>query len=90
VRLVTCLLLLLLLPLLRQFNIRVVVKSTGHEFQGRSTAAGALLVWLRGMKGISVSLTPTPTVTSSPGDMWADVYDFVRPYNYGVVGGSCR
>ena len=28
-----------------QFNIQVVVKSSGHEYQGRSTAANALLIW---------------------------------------------
>ena len=28
-----------------QFNIQVVVKSSGHDFQGRSTAANALLIW---------------------------------------------
>lgn len=54
-------------------NIRVAVKASGHDYQGRSTAAGALLVWLHGMAAITVdeaysgcscAQPPCPAVTA--------------------------
>ena len=33
-------------------NLRVVIKSTGHDFQGRSTAKGSLLIWMHNLNKI--------------------------------------
>ncbi len=63
-------------------SLRVVVKSSGHEFQGRSTAANALLLWMHELTGITVhdSYTacpgdvPGPAITVSAGNNWGDVY----------------
>lgn len=35
-------------------NMRVVVKTTGHDYHGRSTAPGALLIWLARYKGVTI------------------------------------
>jgi FAD/FMN-containing dehydrogenase len=78
-------------------NIRVAVKASGHEIQGRSTAAGALLVWLRGLKGFAVQPAfaacpgdaPGPAVSAGPGDSYGDLYAALDPL-YTVVGGSAR
>ncbi|RKO93313.1 hypothetical protein BDK51DRAFT_19414, partial [Blyttiomyces helicus] len=32
-----------------EYNLRLSVRSTGHDYQGRSTAVGSLLVWVRHM-----------------------------------------
>jgi FAD/FMN-containing dehydrogenase len=80
-----------------KYDIQVAVKSTGHDFQGRSTAPNALLLWLHTLQGISINTSyaacpqqaPAPAVTTHPGDAWGAVYDAVLP-NYGVVGGSAR
>lgn len=45
-------------------NIHVVVKATGHDYQGRSTAPGALLIWLHEMAAITVDEAFAPC----PGD----------------------
>ena len=34
-------------------NLRLVVKNTGHDWYGRSTAAGSLMLWTHQMKGIT-------------------------------------
>lgn len=80
-----------------RFNLRVVVKSSGHEIQGRSTAAGALLVWLAGLRGITLEPafaacagdTPVAAVSAGPGDSYGDLYALLDPAAI-VVGGSAR
>jgi FAD/FMN-containing dehydrogenase len=82
-----------------QHNIRVVVKSTGHDYQGRSTAAGALAIWLHNMNDVEVVEAfvacpgdkPRPAVTVQPGAGYGDVYDLLTAGGkYAVVGGSAR
>lgn len=80
----------------QQYNIQVVVKSTGHDFQGRSTAAGALMIWMHTYTGVSIATTsacpgdtPIPAITVLGGTSWGTVYDALPP-QYGVVGGSSR
>jgi hypothetical protein len=57
-------------------NLRLVVKASGHDMQGRSTGAGALLVWLAALVAVAVhadgfracdSDAATPAVTAQPG-----------------------
>jgi hypothetical protein len=38
----------------KEHNVRFVIRNTGHDFQGRSTGAGALSVWTHYMKHIKV------------------------------------
>eukprot|EP00731_Ephydatia_muelleri_P027976 Em0019g849a len=80
-----------------QYNIRVVIKTSGHELQGRSTAAGALLIWMYNYKDIQVIENyiacsgdrSVPAVNVTGGAAWGEVYAAVAP-KYGVVGGSAR
>lgn len=80
-----------------QRNIRVVIKTSGHEFQGRSTAAGALLIWMYNYKNIQIvenytscaGDAPVPAVNVTGAAGWGEVYAAVSP-KYGVVGGSAR
>ena len=80
----------------RAHNLRVAVKSTGHEYQGRSTSANALLIWLHEMRGVSTSASfaacegdePQPALTAAPGDSWATAYAAADAAGATVVGGS--
>lgn len=36
----------------REYNVRLVVRNTGHDYLGRSTGAGALAVWTHFLKDI--------------------------------------
>lgn len=83
-----------------QYNIQAVVKATGHEYQGRSTAAGSLLVWLHNLRGFNISTdpgfaacpgdSPVPAITTSPGNGWGDLYAVLNGSAWAVVGGSAR
>jgi len=80
-----------------RFNLRVAVKSSGHEIQGRSTAAGALLIWLAGLRGVALEPAfaacagdaPVAAVSAGPGDSYGDLYARLDPAAI-VVGGSAR
>jgi len=77
-------------------NIRIVIKSSGHEYQGRSTGRDALLIWMHAFKGISYnpsfsscsSQEPVQALTSAPGDSWGEVYAVADSNHVEVVGGS--
>ena len=79
-------------------NLAVVVKSSGHEFAGRSTAPNALLLWMHHYKGISLDEnyvacpgdTPGPALTVHAGNNWGDVYTYLNSTQYEIVGGSAR
>lgn len=38
--------------LARNLNLRLVVKNTGHDFNGRSAGAGALSIWMNSWKDV--------------------------------------
>ena len=44
----------------RKHNLKLVVKSTGHGFLGRSTARGSFLIWTHRMKDMSYNSTFIP------------------------------
>ena len=44
----------------RQHNLKLVVKNTGHDYLGRSTARGSFLIWTHNMKEISYNPTFIP------------------------------
>lgn len=79
-------------------NIRVSVKSSGHEYQGRSTGEGTLSIWLHNLRGITINTSftacdgdaPQPAITVHPGDSYGDVYAAAAARGYEVVGGSAR
>jgi len=80
-------------------NLRIVVKSSGHEFQGRSTAADALLLWTHALTGVSFNPAfaacagdvPQSAMTAAPGTSWGEAYDLLAVDGaYAVVGGSER
>ena len=77
-------------------TLRVVIKSSGHEYQGRSAGANALLIWLHALDAVQVDDNfkacpgdlPQPALTTSPGASWGKVYAAADAARVVVVGGS--
>jgi len=85
----------------RDHRLRLVIKGTGHDYLGRSSAPDSLLVWTHKMRRVAVedafvprgcpSERPTvPAVTVEAGARWIDAYDevTVKHHRY-VQGGGC-
>ncbi|KAG0612760.1 hypothetical protein M758_6G049800 [Ceratodon purpureus] len=78
-------------------NLRLAVKSTGHDYLGRSSAAGSFLIWMHKLKSITITDSFTTTcgtntsaaVTVAGGVMWDEIYDAIKDTGYAVVGGIC-
>jgi FAD/FMN-containing dehydrogenase len=85
----------------RRNRLRLVVKGTGHSYQGTSNAPDSLLIWTRAMNKVTVheafvasgcagKAQPVPAVSTEAGAMWIDLYNAVtsRAGRY-VQGGGC-
>ncbi|OSD03413.1 FAD binding domain-containing protein [Trametes coccinea BRFM310] len=79
-------------------NLRLVVKSTGHDLSGRSTARGSFIVWTHHMKNITFHDTFTPdgaptsethdhAITLGSGVQWQEAYEAVNAKDRVLVGG---
>jgi FAD/FMN-containing dehydrogenase len=85
----------------RENNLRLVVKGTGHSYQGTSNAPDSLLVWTRGMNAVTLhdafvpqgcegKTAPVPAVTAEAGAVWIDLYHAVTELGGRYVqGGGC-
>jgi FAD/FMN-containing dehydrogenase len=81
-------------------NLRIIIKNTGHDYLGRSTARGALSIWTHNMKNITFSDNFVPdgcagegvgtTVTIGAGVQLADLYYAVSLKNQSVVIGMAH
>ncbi|CAF2749830.1 unnamed protein product [Rotaria sp. Silwood2] len=77
-------------------NLRLVIKSTGHDYLGRSTAAGSLLLWLHQMKTMTLierySSCSGETISNAArigaGVQWGEVYRWLNAYNLTAIGGA--
>ncbi|XP_062612806.1 uncharacterized protein LOC134274546 [Saccostrea cucullata] len=78
----------------RQYNLRLTVLGTGHDFNGRSTGNGTLQINLSLMRSRKVDLDSwrheNGTITVGPGNQWIDVYREVDKYGRVIVGGSAH
>ncbi|KAI1797904.1 FAD-binding domain-containing protein [Ganoderma leucocontextum] len=79
-------------------NLRVVVKSTGHDLSGRSTARGSFVIWTHNLNDITFHDTFSPTgaprsethdnaITLGAGVQWQEAYEAVNARNRVLVGG---
>ncbi|KAI0138180.1 FAD-binding domain-containing protein [Hypoxylon sp. NC0597] len=90
----------LALDFARTHGIWVVVKSTGHDYQGRSQAPGALSIWIRHVGGLKNHTSFRPrgckftidgrAVTVGGGTAVGDIYDELGKINQTIVAGSGR
>lgn len=78
-------------------NLQIVIKATGHDIQGRSTAANSFLIWTARLKNITFHEAyiacegdvPSEAISAGPGDSYGELYALLDP-SYIVVGGSAR
>jgi len=79
-------------------NLRLIIKNTGHDYMGRSTAPGSLLLWLHHMKGKKLlqhfsTCTGEHVMTAirlDAGVQWGEVYEWLKDYNLTAIGGIAR
>ena len=82
----------------RKHNIRLIVKSSGHDYIGRSSAPNSLSIWVHHLKGIKAhkSFQPKccdakidgPAVTVGGGEQMWDIYTYLDAINQTAVGGG--
>ncbi|UJR21605.1 hypothetical protein I4U23_024687 [Adineta vaga] len=78
------------------YNLHLVIKTTGHDYLGRSTAAGAFLLWLHHMKNLTLldkwtSCTGeniSNVIRVGAGVQWGEVYNWLATYNLIAIGGA--
>ena len=84
------------------FNIRLVIKTTGHDILGRSDGYGSLELWLHNYNSPAIfqpkytstsgctksTWTGAAIVLNGPGHQWHDVYPVAAANNVVVVGGG--
>ncbi|KAJ0421421.1 hypothetical protein BJY00DRAFT_282242 [Aspergillus carlsbadensis] len=79
----------------REHNIRLVVRNTGHDYQGKSTGAGALGLWMHHLKTIEIDLEYSdafytgPAITVGAGVQGIEAYEAADRAGYQVLGGEC-
>ncbi|KAL4066264.1 hypothetical protein V8B97DRAFT_1981587 [Scleroderma yunnanense] len=79
-----------------QYNLKLVIKNTGHDFLGPSAARGAFVVWTHNMKNITYDATFIPqgapsnetyqAVTLGADVQWHEAYDAVNQHGRMMVG----
>ncbi|KAL3447689.1 hypothetical protein BJX65DRAFT_90227 [Aspergillus insuetus] len=79
----------------KEHNIRLVVRNTGHDYQGKSTGAGALGLWMHHLKSIEIeheysdAFYTGPAITIGAGVQGIEAYEAADRSGYQVVGGEC-
>ncbi|KAI6024238.1 hypothetical protein EDC04DRAFT_2934018 [Pisolithus marmoratus] len=79
-----------------RYNIKLVVKNTGHDYLGRSAGRGSFVVWTHKMKNITYDASFTPqgaptdeTYQVESGVQWHEAYDAANQNGRMMVGGVC-
>jgi FAD/FMN-containing dehydrogenase len=79
-------------------GIGLVIKGAGHDYLGRSSAPGSLLIWTHRMREITVHDAFRPAGADSPGvpaisvgagTRWLEAYQAVAGHGRYVQGGGC-
>ena len=75
-------------------NIRLTIRNTGHDYNGKATGAGAVCIWTHNMKSMDVLDYTSPTYTGKALKMGAgvqviDAYQYAYDRGLVVVGGNC-
>ena len=76
------------------YNIRMTVRNTGHDYNGKATGAGAVAIWTHHMKDMRIFDYKSSTYTGKAMRMGAgvqvvDAYQYAQKRGYVVVGGNC-
>jgi hypothetical protein len=82
-----------------KYNLRIVIKDTGHDILGRSDGYGSLEIWIRHLRtGVTFEKSFSSTCAKSNwtgssatiggGYTWGDIYPLAKANNVIVVGGG--
>ncbi|KIY45227.1 FAD-binding domain-containing protein [Fistulina hepatica ATCC 64428] len=82
-------------------SVPLVIKNTGHDYKGRSSAPDSLALWTHNLKQISLdrefvaegcdlSTDQHMGVTVGAGVQWQQLYGFAEANNITIVGGTDR
>ncbi|KAK4223736.1 Tetrahydrocannabinolic acid synthase [Podospora fimiseda] len=86
----------------RQHNIRLIVKNSGHDYIGRSSAPNSLSIWVHHMKsfkahpssfqptGCDFSIPDSYVITAGAGTQMLEAYRATALFNRTLVGGNGR
>ncbi|KAJ9483183.1 hypothetical protein VN97_g10231 [Penicillium thymicola] len=77
-----------------EHNIRLVIRNTGHDYNGRSTGAGSLAIWTHHLKDLSIDSYKDEhysgkAMTMGAGIQGFEAYELAEKTGYQVVGGEC-
>ncbi|KAL2843126.1 hypothetical protein BJY01DRAFT_216075 [Aspergillus pseudoustus] len=82
----------------KERNLRLVVKNTGHDYAGRSSAPDSFALWTHNIQpliGLTEGYIPDAcsepvgdVITIGAGQQFREVYEFVNSHGYRVVGGT--
>ncbi|PVH95572.1 FAD-binding domain-containing protein [Periconia macrospinosa] len=77
----------------KKHNIRLVVRNTGHDYNGKSTGASALAIWVHYSKGKEFIDYDSPTYTGKAfkfgaGISVTEAYEFAKSHGKVVVGAN--
>ncbi|PPQ65646.1 hypothetical protein CVT24_011800 [Panaeolus cyanescens] len=81
----------------KKHKLPIAIKNTGHDFQGRSSAPGALGLWMHNLKYINkvdkfvaegCKGKGTVALTFGAGEQFQDIYNFADQNGLQFVGGS--
>ncbi|PWY80895.1 FAD-binding domain-containing protein [Aspergillus sclerotioniger CBS 115572] len=75
-------------------NLRVVVRNTGHDYNGKSTGAGALGIWTHHLKDIDIrdyhdAHYTGKAIKLGAGVQGMEAYEAADAHGFQVVGGEC-
>lgn len=82
----------------RERGVGLVIKGTGHDYLGRSSAPGSLLIWTHRMREITMhdAFRPAgtdgpgvPAITVGAGARWLEAYQAATVHGRYVQGGGC-
>lgn len=84
----------------QQHNIRLVIKSTGHDLLGRSSGSGSLSIWMHSFKTITIfenfiaryeqaEYYHGPAVRIGTGLVAYEVFEETKKKGLRVLGGTC-
>ena len=76
------------------FNIRIVIRNTGHDYSGKSSGIGALAIWTHNMNDIKFvdyrsARYTGKAIKAAAGVMVIDAYVAASAQGLAVVGGEC-
>lgn len=79
----------------RNQGLRLVIKNTGHDYQGRSTGAGALSIWTHNLQGLdylpkyALGKFSGKALHVGAGVVTQDIAEMAEDHDGSVVGGMC-